>query len=130
MTADTAVLFVLATQVSKQGQLTYAKALSGTFTHIGLGNQPLLSFAAALRAAGAARTLLQWAEPEVELSAVCEGDTHRGDSELAHPKGRRGDPFTPSKLVVVTGALTEKIASPLRTAEALPLPHGDHHPRR
>ena len=146
MTADTAVLFVLATQVSKQGQLTYAKALSGTFTHIGLGNQPLLSFAAALRAAGAAiptsqatpiprRTLLQWAEHQQNDLCLCAmlawktasrwDEVQKLGSEQfvkvtptevivdwhTLPKGRRGDPFTPSKLVVVTGALTEKIAS-------------------
>ena len=52
--ADSASLFVLATSVSPQGQLTYCKSLSGLFRHLGLANQSLLSLGAALRAAGAA----------------------------------------------------------------------------
>ena len=51
--ADAAVLFVAVTGVSIQTQLTYAKALSGTMLRLGMENQPLKTFAAVLRAAGA-----------------------------------------------------------------------------
>ena len=45
VTAEAAALFVLATSVTPQGQLNYAKALSGVFRHLGLERQPLLSLA-------------------------------------------------------------------------------------
>lgn len=51
--ADSAVLFVLATGVTPQSQLTYAKQLSGIFRHFGWNSQSLLSFASALTADGA-----------------------------------------------------------------------------
>ena len=145
MNADAAVLFVLATSVSQQGQLTYAKALSGTFLHIGIANQSLLSFASALRAAGAAipagqavhisrERLISWATVQRDDLRLCAllawksasrwGEVCSLDSEQfvlvtptevvvdwhTVPKGRRGDPFTPSKFVVVTGPLTSTIA--------------------
>ena len=82
--ADTAMLFVLATGVSPQGMLAYAKALSGTMRHLGLAQQPLLSLASALRAAGGAipqqqatpmpkEVLVAWAlcqQPHLRLAAL------------------------------------------------------------
>ncbi|KAJ9452494.1 hypothetical protein DIPPA_25585 [Diplonema papillatum] len=78
--ADSASLFVLATQVRPQGLLSYAKALSAVFGHMGRDNHPLRALASALRAAGAAipcaqaepiprELLLRWAR--AQESSVC-----------------------------------------------------------
>ena len=52
--ANTATLFVMATQVAKSGQLGYAKTLSAIFGRMGWDNQPLRSVVSALRGTGAA----------------------------------------------------------------------------
>ena len=79
--ADTAALFVTATGVQPQGQLTYAKALSAIFGKMGYHQGPLLTMASALRSSGAAipinqqtpiprETLVRWAgkqEPSLRL---------------------------------------------------------------
>eukprot|EP01063_Lacrimia_lanifica_P003754 TRINITY_DN12034_c0_g1_i5.p2 TRINITY_DN12034_c0_g1~~TRINITY_DN12034_c0_g1_i5.p2 ORF type:complete len:376 (+),score=54.66 TRINITY_DN12034_c0_g1_i5:239-1366(+) len=52
--ADAAVLFTVATGVSEQGMLAYAKALSGTFRALQYCNDALKVFASTLRAMGAA----------------------------------------------------------------------------
>lgn len=84
VTPNAAALFVLATGVSPQAQLAYATALSGIFRHFGVDTQPLLSTAAALRAAGGKvplsqaapipkDTLVAWArrqKPDVQLAAL------------------------------------------------------------
>ena len=78
-TADSASLWVLATSTSRQAQLSYAKALSGTMKHSGFDNQPLKSLASALRAAGAAVPLKQ-ASPMLKEDLLMwvdqEGDPH------------------------------------------------------
>ena len=146
LSADTAVLFVAATGVKPQGQLSYTKTLSGTFRHLGLPNQPLLSYASALRAVGAAvpihqadpiprETLLAWAylqPPTLKLACLLAWKTASrwGDvialtssqvlecsgSEVIldwgrSTKGRRQDPFTAAKFVVIRGPHTDVIAS-------------------
>ncbi len=57
--AESAVLFVMAQNITIQGQLAYIKALSGTFGRLGLDKQDLLNVAAALRAQGAEIPLQQ-----------------------------------------------------------------------
>ena len=145
-TADSASLWVLATSTSRQAQLSYAKALSGTMKHSGFDNQPLKSLASALRAAGAAvplkqaspmlkEDLLMWVDqegdPHLRLAGLvawktCSrwGEVHQLTSAQfilvspaeviidwhQTPKGRRSDPYKPSKLVVVVGDLTSRIA--------------------
>lgn len=59
VTPESAVLFVTATGITVQGQHSYAKTLSGTLRHLGFNTQPLLTFATALRAQGAAVPLHQ-----------------------------------------------------------------------
>ena len=54
ITEDSAVLFVAAAGVSPQSELTYAKALSALFGHLGWERQCLLTYCTALRAQGAA----------------------------------------------------------------------------
>ena len=56
---DSAILFVIATRVSLQAQLGYTNALSGIFKATGFPNRPLLTYAASLRARGAAIPISQ-----------------------------------------------------------------------
>ena len=65
---------------------------------------------------------------EVGLRAVCEGDAHRGGSGLAHPtEGAPGGPLHAVEVGSGDRRAHGENCVPLRTAEALPLPHGDHH---
>lgn len=57
--AETASLFVMATNTSIQAQYSYAKLLSGTMKHLGIHTLPLLTLATALRAQGAAIPMRQ-----------------------------------------------------------------------
>ena len=54
LSADTAVLFVMATRVSTQAKLTYVKGFQGTIGHMGVPCDSLRSAASVLRAAGGA----------------------------------------------------------------------------
>ena len=146
--AESAVLFVMAQQVSIQGQLAYIKALSGTFGRLGLEHQDLINVASALRAQGAEipqtqayamtkREMLMLADacrhdPMLLLAVLLCWKTASRWGEIAllqaaHltsvsseevviawgtlPKGRRGDPYTPSMYTVVVGDLTARIAA-------------------
>ena len=143
---DNATLFVMATGVTNQGKLAYAKGLSGTFLHLGEENRPLKSLAANLRAVGGAipvrqalplprSTVLQYAStltcPRLKLCVLIAWKTASRWGEVRQlrstsflnvtefevvvdwfdlPKGRRADPFSPSRFTVIVGAQTAEIA--------------------
>ena len=113
--ADTASLWVLATSVSKQGQLSYAKALSGTMKHSGFDNQPLKSLACALRATGAAvpikqatpmakADLLRWADqetnPQLRLAALVAWKTCSRWGEVHRLSSSQFLLVTPTEVVI------------------------------
>jgi integrase len=97
MTADTAVLFVMATRASTQAKLTYAKAMSAISRYFQWEQRPLLTLISALRSAGAQiptrqatpitkQVLLAWAarqSPDVQITAMVAWKTASRWTEAA-----------------------------------------------
>ena len=136
-------VFVLATQVSKQGQLTYAvqahrsgqpttaELCSSTAgrgggntnkpSHIDSSQNPLHQNSdLCLCAMLAWETASRWDD----VIAVCEGDPHRGEwIGTPYRRGAGG----PLHAVEVGDRRARRGLQPSRRYEALPLPYRDHH---